>query len=66
MAKNDKWIQKAIAHPGALRRQAKKEGAITKDGRISQKWLEKKASQGNSTVAKRARLAITLKKMRKK
>ncbi len=64
--KKGKWIQDAIKKPGALRAQAKKEGALNPDGTIKQGWLKKKAGQGSSTTAKRARLAITLKKLRKK
>lgn len=63
--KAEKWIQKAIKNPGALRAQAKKEGALTKQGTIKVSWLRKKAKQGNTTVAKRARLALTLRKIRK-
>jgi len=57
------WIKQAIRNPGALRRQAAKEGAITKQGTISTSWLRKKAAQGNTTVARRARLALTLRRL---
>ena len=57
-----KWIAKAIKKPGALRAQAKKEGAL-KDG-ISSGWLAE-ASKRKGKVGKRARLAQTLKKLRK-
>lgn len=60
-----KWIQRAIKNPGALRAQAKREGAITKKGAISREWLEEKARQGSTTTARRARLALTLSKLRK-
>jgi|YNPBryulayer2012_1023412.scaffolds.fasta_scaffold44664_2 hypothetical protein len=60
-----KWIQKAIKNPGALRKQAKAAGAITSRGTISKSWLQQKAKQGG-TVGRRARLAITLSKLRKK
>lgn len=58
------WIQKAIKNPGALRAQAAKEGAITSKGTISKEWLKKKA-KGSGTTARRARLALTLSKLRK-
>ena len=61
----EKWIQKAIRSPGALRAQAAKEGAITEQGTISSSWLKKKAS-GSGTTARRARLAMTLKKLAKR
>lgn len=60
-----KWIQSAIKNPGALRQQARKEGAITKQGTIEADWLREKA-HGSGTTARRARLALTLKKMPKR
>ncbi len=63
--KKDKWIQEAIKNPGALTRQAKREGAITKQGTISTKWLREKAKEGG-TIGRRARLALTLRKLSKK
>lgn len=62
---SEKWIQRAIQNPGALRAQAAKEGALTKKGTISREWLQEKA-KGKGTVARRARLAITLSKLRKR
>jgi len=56
------WIQKAIKNPGALRAQAKREGALTKKGTIDPDWLAKKAKQGG-TIGRRARLAQTLKRL---
>ncbi|MGC9046969.1 MAG: hypothetical protein ACP5IC_02555 [Minisyncoccia bacterium] len=38
--KNKKWIQKAIRHPGSLRRWAKEHGFITTNGRIDLKKAE--------------------------
>jgi len=58
-----KWIQKAIKKPGALRAQAKREGAL-KDG-IDPGWLNK-AAQRRGKVGQRARLAKTLKTLRKR
>lgn len=59
--KKKKWIQKAIEKPGALRKSLKvKEG---KDIPVSK--LEKAAKKGGK-MGKRARLALTLRKLRKK
>lgn len=58
-----KWIQEAIQHPGALRAEARKEGAITKRGTIDREWLREKAKEGGVT-GRRARLALTLSKLR--
>jgi len=49
------WISKAISHPGALKRSAKKAGMSTHAFAE-----EHKGSSG--TVGKRARLALTLSK----
>lgn len=61
MAKDKKWIQKAIKKPGALR----KELGVKKGKEIPQKKLEK-AAKAPGKLGQRARLAETLKKMRKK
>ena len=60
MAK-DKWIQGAIKHPGSLR----KELGAKKGQPIPAKKLEKATHSKNPTLAKRARLAKTLKKISK-
>lgn len=60
MAK-DKWIQKAIKHPGALH----KELGVPEGKTIPQKKL-KAAEKSGGKVAKQAHLAETLKKMHKK
>jgi len=60
-----KWIQEAVKNPGSLRATAKKAGAVTKSGKISKKWLEEKA-KGSGKTARRARLALTLGKLRKR
>jgi len=62
--KRKNWIAGAIKHKGSLRKQAAREGAITRQGTISRSWLEKKAKQGG-TVGRRARLAKTLRKLNK-
>ena len=58
------WIAGAIKKPGALRAAAKKAGAITKSGKIKLEWLRAWAKK-KGKVGKRARLAITLRKLRK-
>ncbi len=57
----EKWIQKAIKKPGAL----KKELHIKK-GKTIPKAKLKKAAKAKGKEGKRARLAITLSKLRKK
>ena len=58
------WIQKAIKRPGALTAKAKKAGALKADGTIRVAWLEEKAKE-KGKVGQEARLALTLRKMRK-
>jgi len=60
-AKKGKWIQKAIKKPGSLRRSL----GIKKGQKIPAKKLAK-AAKSKGKLGKRARLAQTLKKMRKK
>lgn len=57
----EKWIQKAIKHPGALHKQL----GVPKGKKIPEKKL-KVAEKKGGLVAKRARLAETLKGMRHK
>lgn len=68
MAKDSgNFIQKAIKHPGALRATAKARGAIGNDGDIKASFLDKAASGAfGKTTARRANLAKTLGKLRKK
>lgn len=56
-----KWIQDAIKKPGALR-----EELHVKKGKKIPKGKLKKAAKAKGKEGKRARLAITLSKMRKK
>lgn len=56
-----KWIQKAIKHPGALR----KELGVKKGKTIPAKKLAK-AAKAPGKLGRRARLAQTLKGLRKK
>ena len=58
---DDNWIQGAIKKPGALRKQLK----IKKGQDIPLKTLQKAAKKGGK-LGERARLALTLRKMRKK
>ena len=66
----EKWIQKAIKKPGALRASAKRMGLLKKDEKLSATDLakmKKKAKKSGSTkLLKRIALAKTLQKMRKK
>jgi hypothetical protein len=55
-----KWIQKAIKKPGALHAQL----GIPKDKKIPASVLAKAAKEGGK-LGQRARLAQTLKKMKK-
>ncbi|MHA1986785.1 MAG: hypothetical protein ACW98D_09115 [Promethearchaeota archaeon] len=63
MSKN-KWIKGAIKKPGALKATAKRAGAMKSDGTIKKTWLKEQAKK-NSKTGQRARLAITLSKMKK-
>jgi len=63
--KDKKWIQKAIEKKGSLRTAASKAGKITSRGTIDSEWLRQQASK-NTKTGKRARLALTLKKLKKK
>jgi hypothetical protein len=54
-----KWIQKAIKHPGALRRTLGARNNIPA-GKL------RKAAAGGGVTGRRARLALTLKKLGKK
>jgi len=55
----EKWISGAIKHPGALH----KDLGVPQGQKIPLKKIEKAAS-GSGKTAKRARLAITLRKIR--
>lgn len=55
----EKWIQKAVKHPGALTRKAHKAGQSVSE-------YAHKHDEGNSRTAKQARLAETFAKMRHK
>ena len=57
------WIKGAIKRPGALRRVAKRAGAL-KNG-ISKAWLRTTAKRPGR-IGRQARLAITLGRMRRR
>jgi hypothetical protein len=59
--KDGKFIQKAIKHPGALRKALH----VKKGEKIPEEKLEKAEKSKNPTMRRRANLAETLKKMRK-
>lgn len=58
----EKWIQKAIKHPGALH----KELHVKKGEKIPEAKLKKAEHSKNPTLRKRAVLAETLKGLKKK
>lgn len=68
MAKN--WIKGAIKKKGSLTAAAKKSGELTKKGDIKDSWIDKvaanKDNRYSTKMERRAELAKTLKKMRKK
>ncbi len=60
MAEKRKWMQEAFArNKGALRRQAKRAGAMTKKDTIQRAWLELQARKGDLRTRRRARAALT-------
>lgn len=61
-----KFIAGAIKHPGALRATAKRDGLIKGSEKLSKNDIGKLEKSKNPTTAKRAELAATLGKMRKK
>lgn len=58
---SSKWIQKAIEHPGALR----EELGVKEGQNIPAEKLEKAADKGGK-LGRRARLAMTLKRLKHK
>jgi hypothetical protein len=55
------WIAEAIKHPGALHKSLH----VPAGEKIPAKKLEKATHSGNPTLARRARLAETLRKLHK-
>ena len=62
MAKDKKWIQKAIKRPGAFSKQAKDRGKTTKQ---FIRAVQRNPKQYDSTTVKQANLANTLINMHK-
>ena len=62
MTEKKHWIQDAVKKPGALRESLH----VKKGEKIPEAKLEKAEHSKNPTTAKRARLAETLKGLRKK
>ena len=62
--KSKNWIAKAIKHPGALHKTAERKGLAKKGEPLSKTDLNKLEAMGGKT-AKRARLARTLKGLKK-
>jgi hypothetical protein len=60
--KKEKWIQGAIKHSGALHKTL----GVKKGEKIPESKIKKAEHSKNPTTAKRARLAETLGKMKKK
>lgn len=58
----EKWIQKAIERPGSLRKSLH----VPEGEKIPAKKLQKASHSDNPTLAKRANLAMTLKKLHKR
>lgn len=65
LSEEEEWIQKAVEKPGALRATAKRKGLVKGDEPLSKTDLKKLEAMGGKT-AKRARLARTLKGLKKK
>jgi len=62
MAKDKKWIQKAIKNPGAFSKKAKDRGKTTKQ---FVRAVQRSPEKYDSTTVKQANLADTLMKMNK-
>jgi len=63
MRKSKNWIQKAIRKPGAFRKQAQRAGKSTM---AFARDVVRNPSRYSTTTVRRARLAITLGKLRKR
>lgn len=66
--RNNTWIQRAIKHKGALRAYVKRKfgrRGFTRRGTIKVKVL-KSLSKKKGSIGRRARLALTLRKLRRK
>jgi len=68
MTRDKRWIQKAIKKPGALRNYVKRKygkKGFDRKGRIKVEILRKLAKR-NDVIGRRARLALTLRKLSKR
>lgn len=66
MADNEKFIGKAIKHPGRLRRSAEQHHAITKAGTIDLPKMDRIAKEeGNTELEREVNLAKELRSIRK-
>jgi len=63
MKSNKQWIQEAMQHEGILRQYAKRQGQLTPRGTINVNWLHD-MSRRSDVIGHRARLALTLRRMR--
>ena len=63
MRKSKNWIQKAIRKPGAFRKEAQRAGKSTMD---FAREVVRNPSRFSKTTVRRARLALTLSKFRKR
>jgi hypothetical protein len=63
MRKSKNWIQQAIRKPGAFRKQAKRAGKSTMD---FAREVVRNPSRYSTTTVRRARLAITLSKFKRR
>ena len=61
--RKNNWIQKAIRKPGAFRKQARRAGKSTME---FAREVVRNPSRYDTTTVRRARLAITLGKLRKR
>lgn len=59
----DKWIQKAVQHPGAFKKKAQMHGLSTMQ---YAQMMMRPGSKADATTKRQARLAQTLSRMRKK
>jgi len=63
MSKRKNWIQQAIRKPGAFRKQARRAGKSTME---FAREVVRNPERYDTTTVRRARLAITLSKFRKR
>jgi len=73
MAKSEQWIQEAVEHKGSLRGYVKRKYGkrgftkSRKTGRpVIKREILQKLSKKKGSIGKKARLAITLRKLRKR